>query len=121
MKLPGHSNLQILGLGMGERGGSIFSLEHLKGLKCCIVKLLSIYYEAGISQIWELSIIITKEEATVQREEANCPKLHGLEGTEARIKLKTIWLQNPAFSTVSIISLPLGRGRSREEKWEGTV
>lgn len=49
------------------------------------------------------------------------PKLLGLEGIKARLKLKTIWLQSPAFSTVSLISLPLGRGRSREEKGEGSV
>lgn len=30
------------------------------------------------------------------------PRLHGLEGTNAQPKLKTIWLQSPAFSIVSL-------------------
>lgn len=40
VKVPGHSKIHILGLRMRNMGKY---LEHQKGLKCCIVKLLSIH------------------------------------------------------------------------------
>ena len=43
-------------------------------------KVVEIYCEVGVSQIWELTIVITKEETKVQRGETNCPRLHGLGG-----------------------------------------
>ena len=44
------------------------------------------------------------------------PRLYGLEGIKAQLKLKTIWPQSPAFSIISLIYLPLSRGKSRQEK-----
>lgn len=118
MQPPGHSNVQIL---MGKRKENTYSLEHQKDLKRCVVKLLSIYCETGISQTWELSSIITKEETKVQTGEARCPGWHGLEGVNAILKLKIFWLRSPAFSIVSFSFLPLGRDMGREEKGEGSV
>lgn len=44
------------------------------------------------------------------------PRLHGLEGIKAQLKLKTIWPQSPAFSIISLIYVPLSRDKSRQEK-----
>lgn len=104
VQLPGHPKVQILGLKWET--GNTSGFEHQKGLRCHTVKMLSAYYEAEISHIWELSIILTKE-ATMHRGEVHRLRLDVLGGIKARLKLNTLRLQSPTFS---IISLSLGRG-----------
>lgn len=82
MQPPGPSNVQILIPGMGNRKEDTYSLEHQKDLKCCIVKLFSIYYETGISQTWGLSSIIKKEETKVQKGDAYRLRLHARKGSK---------------------------------------